>query len=733
MRKILLAVLVFCLCAGFFGCAKNEPAPGGGGAEAGVYGEGKPVTRGEAARTLALCLYDYNEICALDPSAVYSDIDKDDRLYKYVNAAFTAEIMAGDGERFRPGDYLTVGEAETIIENCDKSGRLSIEVDSGSEENPVSYYIWIEILSKMLEAGDFSGVSAESGVTLKIGKSGEDLYGYAVLDKGLFRTDGFLDADLEERLAEFLIRGDSIIGVISVVSEEIELKSCLVLNIKNGEAEVFADGVKKIWKCDLEAESELPFGADIKVAEGRITEAETFATEKEGRVIAAGDGRILFDDGYSYDLSEDFMVYNTYDGLSCGDVGLLVSGENLRVMFKDNKAVCGICVEKFDPDVIRIALSAEGGGLLYKSVSLGASGGFCIGENEFGAGEMVEINAENKSRYFAGRLSTLESLDGGSVTIDGKEYEGKADIIAFDDGFAVVLETDLEYYLSGVVCAEMPASYGEEALKAQALAARSYAYNQRAESSRINFGANVDDTVSFQVFDADSICDESIKAVNETAGEVILYNGEVINACFYSTSCGIGANSGEIWGKDGIYPWVTPEYLTGRVIGEGSLPDFSDEDKAMEFFKKTDDDAYEKEFPYYRWSIAASATDFTADVGAVENVEIVRRGEGGNVMEILIEGEEADETVIGESNVRKILKKAAVKRSDGTTVNFNGLPSTFFAAETVDGIIYFYGGGYGHGAGMSQNGAKVLGDLGYSYKEIAEYFYDGAKVGKINQ
>ncbi len=696
--------------------------------QAGAYGEAKPVTRGEAARMLALCLYGYDEICSMEETAEFKDISRDDSLYKYVNAVYTAGVMTGGGESFRPGDYLTVGEAEIIIDGADKSGRLSIAAEDETAENPVSYYIWTQILLKMNEAGDFSEINVKEAALLKTGQAGSDIEGYAVTAGGLFRTDGFLNADLEDFLVEFLTKGDSIIGVLSVKSSEIELKSCLVLSVEEDEAVVFTEGVKKYWECGVDIDEEVPFGADLTVAEGKITALETFPTEKEGRLIAAADGLILFDDGYSYETGDNFKVYNTYDGVSCGGTEKLLSGENIKVLFKDNKAVFALCSEKPDENVIRVALSSSDGSLIRKGASLGADSEYTVGGEEFFKEEVIEINSKNKNNYFKGKLTSIKSKS-GIIRIDGNEYEGKADILALEGGFCVVLETSLEYYLTGVVCAEMPSSYGSEALKAQALAARSYACNQMRERGAIEFGANVDDTKAYQVFDVNTICEESKTAVKETEGEVIMYNGDVINACFYSTSCGTGANSGEVWGKDGIYPWITPEYLSSRIIGDIN-PDFSSEEKALEFFKGIDSEGLESAYPYYRWSVTASADDFSAEVGTVESVEVLKRGEGGNVMEILVEGEEADETVTGEGSVRKILKNAEVKRSDGSTASLDCLPSSFFAVEVIDGTIYFYGGGYGHGVGMSQNGADALSALGYSYTEIIEYFYKGAEVGK---
>ncbi|MCD8090197.1 MAG: SpoIID/LytB domain-containing protein [Clostridiales bacterium] len=730
MKRVLFIILTALI---FFGCGKagdmekTEPSET---AETGIYGDSLPVTRGEAGRMLALCLYEYNEIISLEDKAAFSDIGAENPLYKYVNAVYTAGLMAGDGVNFRAEDYLTVGEAEAVINAADKSGRLKIEADEGTEKNPISYYIWLQILGKLSEAGVFEGIACKEMTVLMTGMSSEEIRGYVLCEEGIYKSDDFVPEKLENTQTEFMVRGNVIIGISSVVSDSPVFEGCLVLSCSGGEAVIFYGGCKKTFKTDAETESEPPFIADVTVKGSTLLGLERYTTEKYGRVIAAGES-ILFDDDYSYAADENIRVYSTYDGVKVGGAEDIISGSYSRIVFKDNRAVCALCEEGPDEDIIRIALSGSEGSLVHKSVDISSAGDFTLKsgskENEYEGGSSLKIGAESQTELFGGKKISLSPKAGGKINVNGKEYPGRIDVISCDGGYNVVCETNLNSYLYGVVCGEMPASYGEEALKAQALAARSYAYNQRQGNKRLSFGANIDDTTAFQIYDPNSVCDEAVKAVDETDGEMIMYKGSVINACFYSTSCGIGANSGDVWTEGSS---VTPEYLKSSPIGDISVPDFSDEEQALSFFKLIEDGGLEADCPCYRWSFRADKNSFKTKAGAVEAVTVTKRGEGGNVTEVLVEGENEDVVVSGESNIRNLLAPGEIKLNDGTVKQFSSLPSSFFAVEIVEGEIYFYGGGFGHGVGMSQNGAKALADSGKGYTEITEYFYKGTTIGK---
>lgn len=138
-------------------------------------------------------------------------------------------------------------------------------------------------------------------------------------------------------------------------------------------------------------------------------------------------------------------------------------------------------------------------------------------------------------------IQSLKRQNGAPV------YQGSMELIPDEQGILLVNELYLEEYLKGVVPSEMPSSYSLEALKAQAVCARTYAWKQIQEGRLTEYDADVDDSVSFQVYGNVLPQDSTTQAVEETTGQIICQNGEAIDAYYFSTSAGV-TSTDEIWG-----------------------------------------------------------------------------------------------------------------------------------------------------------------------------------------
>ena len=267
-------------------------------------------------------------------------------------------------------------------------------------------------------------------------------------------------------------------------------------------------------------------------------------------------------------------------------------------------------------------------------------------------------------------------------------------------------EIALSDYLEGVVAAEMPALFPEEALKAQAVAARTYTMKKLASApaSEHNGAAVCDNPAHCKAYKpistfASQWNDESEnytakikRAVAETDGEIILYNGEPISAVFHSTSSGMTENAKDVWGGD------APYLVSVKSFGDEESPRFEEEksfscDEFCELFLK--------KYPTAKF-----------DENPENWVSKISRTEAGGIKEISI----------GE---------VAVKGSDLRTIY--GLNSTNFTLLYNDGQMNFKTKGYGHGVGMSQYGARALALSGKTYEEILKTYYTGVELGKINQ
>ena len=127
-------------------------------------------------------------------------------------------------------------------------------------------------------------------------------------------------------------------------------------------------------------------------------------------------------------------------------------------------------------------------------------------------------------------------------------YAGVIEVFSSEEGMAVINELSLDQYLCKVVPSEMPASYEMEALKAQAVCARSYAVRQMGDYAYPEYKAHVNDSTEFQVYNNSYTAESSSQAVIETDGQVVRYQGDIATTYYYSTSCGKTTNM-EAWGS----------------------------------------------------------------------------------------------------------------------------------------------------------------------------------------
>ena len=296
-------------------------------------------------------------------------------------------------------------------------------------------------------------------------------------------------------------------------------------------------------------------------------------------------------------------------------------------------------------------------------------------------------------------------------------YRGKLELFKTAEGIVIVNELPLEEYLYAVVPSEMPASYELEALKAQAVCARSYAYNQSRDYAYPEYEAHVDDSTAFQVYGNSKEQESTIHAVNETCGEKIWYGDQVATAYYYSTSCGKSASI-TAWGGEAN---ESNQYLQSiSICDEGGAP-------------------YEASLPWYRWTATVPEQTMSdlielntkTDIGTLLNLTITQTGEGGIAQEITAVGTTGKVLVETENKIRQALGGSGytIEKQDGSSVSSSQLlPSAFISIEKKNGNYIIYGGGYGHGIGMSQNGANEMAKRGRDYRQILTTFYTGVTV-----
>jgi stage II sporulation protein D len=448
---------------------------------------------------------------------------------------------------------------------------------------------------------------------------------------------------------------------------------------------------------------------------------------------------------------------------------------------KNNTLCAAVIKESVTPEAIRVVIGTGGfTSLVHESISITSDTPFTVTAGsvvkKYAPGHPFKVNKlENSDLFGYARVFITSDEQDGSFQISTVErsgkvtYRGRLEIAAETGGWSIVNELPLEEYLYSVVPSEMPDSYGLEAAMVQAVTARSYAYNQFYENRFHAYGAHVDDSVSSQVYNNIPETTLSVEAVTKTAGQCLTWLGQVISANFYSTSSGVTANSGDVWPGSGgkEFPGETPPYLRSQALlmDGAKLGDLSKEENVRKFLMKKDASAYDSGFSWFRWHVEMTAEELAASInanlparmaanpsliivekgdaakgiGELIGLEVLKRGEGGNIMELRIKGTLATLRVLTEYNVRTLLcprryiqdgRDIVIYRGDGTYVtNYSLMPSAFFVIE--DGYT-FHGGGNGHGVGMSQNAVKGMADLGFSFDEILEKFYPGTEVAVVS-
>lgn len=291
------------------------------------------------------------------------------------------------------------------------------------------------------------------------------------------------------------------------------------------------------------------------------------------------------------------------------------------------------------------------------------------------------------------------------------EQVNKKDYISYDYGKyktinvlkedGNIVEMNLDEYLLGVVSAEMPANYDIEALKAQAVVARTYTLYTIIHSDKHGDGSICTNSACCQAWlskeDRMSKWEEAEReanwnkikeAVYSTSGEVIEYNGEVIDAFFHSNSGGKTEVPANVWGGT-EYPYLQAV----ETSGEDGYTQYSSE---VTIGKNEFESKMREKY-----------SDFQIDWNEEKNIEIVEYTDGGRVKTIKI----------GNKNLPGVEVRSIF-----------GLKSANFNISIENDTIKFSVKGYGHGVGLSQTGADSMAKQGANYKDIINHFYTNVQI-----
>ena len=357
---------------------------------------------------------------------------------------------------------------------------------------------------------------------------------------------------------------------------------------------------------------------------------------------------------------------------------------------------------------------------------------------------------------------------------ENQQFQGALKLIPENGKVRAINVIDLEEYLKSVISSEMSATSSPDLLKAHAVISRSWLLAQIEKTNSIKTGSGLYQTLSeteteiirwydredHHNFDvcADDHCqryqgiskiysEKAIDAIDATFGEILIFDNKICDTRFSKCCGGVSENFENVWEP------VRHSYLTKVVdseLSDTTCVDLRLEDEAefwirnkpQAFCNTTDQQILLQVLPgfdqqttdFYRWKVEYSQAEISElikkrsgiDFGEIIKLEAIQRGHSSRIMKLKITGTKKTLTVGKELEIRKWLSKSHLYSSafvvDHLEIH-NGIPQK----------IVLTGAGWGHGVGLCQIGAAVMGEKGYSYKAILNHYFSGAELKKLYQ
>jgi stage II sporulation protein D len=368
-------------------------------------------------------------------------------------------------------------------------------------------------------------------------------------------------------------------------------------------------------------------------------------------------------------------------------------------------------------------------------------------------------------------LKSIEKGDSDRYVKDFPEYYGSFEFAIKHNAIDVINEVDLDTYTDNVVSTKM-SNLGDypTAYSVQAVVARTFAISEILSGQNAKLGYHINDSIIDQSYNPQKLKkkpEEIEAAVTKTAGLVMTYNNKVIDTKYYSTSCGVGTPYNDVWYENNLPDKENPKpYLTYNNYSKFNMTDLSSEATATNFLKDWTIKSYDSNSKYFRWkytidfsevskiineniykdylrnkgnykkkwyfNIFKQANISKSGIGKINDLSIPKRGVAGNVLELELDSDTGIYKITRDINIKHLLisKDVEVNFLFGSPVNgYTTPPSSFFVIDKETSgsskpkSLTIYGGGYGHGVGMSQYGVIGLIRDGKNYKQILKTFY----------
>ncbi len=762
------------------------------------YDAPENISKALAVKMVALSKEDKTSVQVRDREIDFEDTSKEVWFDKYFNVAIVEGWFIPEEMMIKPLDPLTYGDVARMVKYFELEDALGDLEVAGKEKEAIGYLEWMKVYESLLPKFETHEAVEEIPLIVFSTPTLSNTLGswQMATDQGAYSFEGIgMDSCINKQVS-FLVKDKEVLAILGILQENPVLTNAYILHLdgKNQVAEVFMGGVSRNFPLDpsIKSEDKSLFIGDIQLIENTIMSLKEKNNSVDGVVKKITEQEIEVEGIGKLKLSEDVKFYSTVNTLIFSSFDAVVVGYDTATFILEESEVAAVIIrDKVEIETVRVVLNdtsyknlfhknVEITGLQPYNVLRGSLSDvfnkeqiFNVNEMDLAIGERVMIQPETGGQL---KINTI-SRGGGKYT---PLYRGKIEIERVEEGYIVINEVDLEDYLYSVVPSEMPTSYGLEAAKVQAVCARSYAYTQVYANRFCEYGAHVDDSTLCQVYNNTPETTVSIQAVKDTRGQLLSYKGNVISTNFFSTSCGVTSDSGDVWAnyETKEFPTVSSEYLKSKYQSDTQTleVDLSQEAPFRTFILNTKLPSFDADFPWYRWSTTLTADQIEAtlnknmsaryeaqpkliktldennifrsrpieEIGEILDLSVYSRGGSGIISEMIVQTTTGIYKIATEYNIRLLIapinyieggQSVTITRNDGkTSLDMTLMPSAFYVMDkTVDTkgklkTVTFSGGGYGHGVGMSQNGAKAMVDLGYKYEEILNHYYEGTEL-----
>ena len=311
--------------------------------------------------------------------------------------------------------------------------------------------------------------------------------------------------------------------------------------------------------------------------------------------------------------------------------------------------------------------------------------------------------------------------EGADFQLQQRGYRGRLQVLVGSSALQAVNHVPLEAYLPSVVASEMPASWPQAALRAQAVAARTYALRQRKPAAAFDVSA----TVSSQVYKGvEAETPSTRQAVASTRGQVLIYGSSLANAVFHSSAGGNTENSGDLWSQQ--LPYLV------------SVPDFDQHSPVHAWQLRLEPEQLQKAF---------------GEIGGAQRIDVLATTGSGRVRQARVTGPAGTLVLTGAQLRSRLGLKSTLVRFEVLAPELAALPPSLPAlpplmpqaaepggaaepeirpdqapVQLPPPSLLAIGRGFGHGVGMSQWGAHGLANRGQSYEQILHHYYRGTQL-----